>query len=70
MESPYSSIFGRWWPCCASSTASSCRPKGLHLVHLGRVAVLQCATQTKLPGSAMYSLMLADRDVGQLGAFW
>ena len=24
-ESPYSSIFGRWWPWRASSTASSCR---------------------------------------------
>ena len=35
-ESPYSSIFGRWWPLRASSTASSCRPNSsAHLVELG-----------------------------------
>ena len=26
-ESPYASIFGRWWALCASSTARSCRSK-------------------------------------------
>src|SRR3954470_13450699 len=56
-ESPYSSILGRWWPYCASSTASGWRSNSRCIAsRSSRVASLS-ATQTNASGRFRYSLI-------------
>ena len=65
-ESPYSSIFGRWWPLRASSTASSCRPNSSrHLVELF-VPGLDQRHPDEAVGAAHVLADVLHRDVGEL----
>src|SRR6476619_1375535 len=56
-ESPYSSIFGRWWPWLASSTASGCRPNSSCISSSSASFGSFIATHTKVSGRARYSLI-------------
>ena len=67
-ESSYSSIFGRWWPLRASSTASGWRPNSLAISAISSSVGSDSATQTKHSGRLTYSLMSADRNVAELAA--
>src|SRR5882672_8079591 len=56
-ELPYSSIFGRWWPWRASSTASWCRPNSVAISSSSAGSGSLSATQTKASGRFTYSLI-------------
>jgi hypothetical protein len=59
--SPYSSIFGRWWPWRASSTARSCRPNSRCIFSSSSAVASLSATQTKQRGRLTYSPIGVDR---------
>src|SRR5258708_15140985 len=56
-ELPYSSIFGRWWPWRASSTASGCRPNSVAISSSSAGSGSLSATHTKASGRFTYSLI-------------
>src|SRR3954466_12530048 len=69
-ESPYSSIFGRWWPFSASSTASGWRSNSCCMVvSSSRVGSL-IATQTKASGCFRYSLICSTEMSPSLRPSW
>ncbi len=69
-ESSYSSIFGRWWPLCASSTASGWRPNSSAISSISSTVGSNSATQTKHSGRVTYSLMSATGMSPSLVPFW
>ena len=65
-DEPYSSIFGRWWPFCASSMASSCRANSSCSAASSAGSGSFSATQTKQSRPGEMRSHLGQRNVGQL----